>query len=1197
MSDSAGLDLAFVGTPGASPSRLATLAARTRPGSYDAFLADMIEALRAADPTLAAVAPDAATAGDWLWALLDAWATVGATLSFYQGQIAREGFLATAGQDDSLHMLLASIGYRRFPGVAGTAQILVNVTETTSVANATRIRTIPAPGEAPQYYETTHPLSARLEWNRAPLAIAATRPTPSVALAQDMVTIAGVNRSLANGSFVLLAGQSAGGPPSVTTALRTVVGVANAPGTLPGSTDTAVTLAPLGSPQAPATLLDPAIYRFRARSAMFGATAPAWSGLPEAIKARHAPVQGGVTRLAPGGAAWEPDNDGLPASPETGLAVTAADTLLAATPSGVFRRPGGAAGSWRVVTSLPRSGITALWASSDAGILVGTALGRVFRSRDDGVSWEDISSALAPRGSNTAALPALPVRSFAGIPGSGGSVILAGTDGGIFRADPVGQGWRPSQRGLPGGGSTPATVAVTAFALRPDDGSLFAATSAGMFASTDKGTSWRSVGGTAAGAITLLLGVVDAATHGFWLFAQDANGLRRSSDGGATWTPAGAGLDGKPMQAMTSVPDNAGQTTSLLAGSATAVVRSGDLGQSWQLVPGGPGGPCSGICTLSDGSNAIATPLLGVTATEWPGFSVAPGQIDLGSVQDPIEAGSWVVITQESAGKPTQWEACRVISAGHVFRSDFGLNRLVTRILVDPATRLDLFNLREAEVLVGSIPLALPDDGAPPPISGGGTIELALADNPAIRGLPSGQPVLIVARAPKVRLPGGAPWYDVLGMRKAAGGKCALTLQSRDGTPLLGEYDPAALTWLRTDEQSPEVWYRAVFTRIPGSATGNLRLPDRAPPMDPQSLSLAANVVMASQGLTVDDEVLGSGDPQAPNQTFRLSSAPLTWLRDSATAEPEPQLTVTIDGVPWARVDDFLASGPASRVYQLSLDADGGATIEFGDGQFGSRLPKGTDNVRATYRVGMQSSAAAENQISVLLDKNVGVAQATNPLPGQAPIAAESVHEARRQAGRVYGRLHRLVSLQDYEDFVVTRDGFRAARAQWFDMPEGRLLLVTVAPDAGVAWPDPALLESLHADMVAEQDRPGRVRVMGFTPVQLALEAQIALHAGSDPASALATIRGLLTTRFGAAGGNFGDVAALSDVVALIRSDSSVAGVTVEALYRSGLPATRETAIQAASGRLDRNSGTLRPAELLVFEPATVDLRIGGAHA
>ena len=60
-------------------------------------------------------------------ALLDAWALVADTVSFYTERIAQEGFLRTATELESLRLLARAIGYELRPGVAAEAELAFEV--------------------------------------------------------------------------------------------------------------------------------------------------------------------------------------------------------------------------------------------------------------------------------------------------------------------------------------------------------------------------------------------------------------------------------------------------------------------------------------------------------------------------------------------------------------------------------------------------------------------------------------------------------------------------------------------------------------------------------------------------------------------------------------------------------------------------------------------------------------------------------------------------------------------------------------------------------------------------------------------------------------------------------------------------------------------------------------------------------------
>ncbi|HLO28806.1 MAG TPA: hypothetical protein VK249_06710, partial [Anaerolineales bacterium] len=102
-------------------------------------------------------------------ALLDAWATVGDVLTFYQERIANEGYLRTATERRSILELARLTGYALRPGVASTAYLAYtidnNFKDEVIILAGARAQSAPGPGERPQTFETSEPLNARASWN------------------------------------------------------------------------------------------------------------------------------------------------------------------------------------------------------------------------------------------------------------------------------------------------------------------------------------------------------------------------------------------------------------------------------------------------------------------------------------------------------------------------------------------------------------------------------------------------------------------------------------------------------------------------------------------------------------------------------------------------------------------------------------------------------------------------------------------------------------------------------------------------------------------------------------------------------------------------------------------------------------------------------------------------------------------------
>jgi hypothetical protein len=176
---------------------------------------------------------------DFTIALLDAFATMGDVLTFYQERIANESYLRTATERRSLIELARLIGYELRPGVAASTDLAFTIDDApgafgqalsissntptapeapppVAIPARTAVQSIPPPGEAPQIFESVEDLEAHVEWN-------AMRPrlTLRQTITTDMTTlwISGVDHNLHVADQLLIV------PTSATATLRVISGV------------------------------------------------------------------------------------------------------------------------------------------------------------------------------------------------------------------------------------------------------------------------------------------------------------------------------------------------------------------------------------------------------------------------------------------------------------------------------------------------------------------------------------------------------------------------------------------------------------------------------------------------------------------------------------------------------------------------------------------------------------------------------------------------------------------------------------------------------------------------------------------------------------------------------------------------------------------------------------------------------------
>lgn len=270
---------------------------------------------------------------------------------------------------------------------------------------------------------------------------------------------------------------------------------------------------------------------------------------------------------------------------------------------------------------------------------------------------------------------------------------------------------------------------------------------------------------------------------------------------------------------------------------------------------------------------------------------------------------------------------------------------------------------------------------------------------------------------------------------------------------------------------------------------------DGALELDRDSAHLLGNVVQASHGETVLDEVLGSGDRASAFQRFDLKKSPLTFLPAATPEGSESTLELAVDGVRWSEVPRLYGRRPNDQVFELRHGDDGTTTVQFGDGVMGARLPTGAGSVRATYRFGAGlAGRVPAGSLTTLLQKPVGLGEATNPLAAEGGADAESLDDARENAPRTVRTFGRAVSLADFEDLSRASGEIAKARATWTWDGLDRLIHLTVAGQGGGELSEDTR-NALRATLDQARDPHVRLLIDNFKPVPVQLRAGI----GVDP--------------------------------------------------------------------------------------------------
>jgi len=320
---------------------------------------------------------------------------------------------------------------------------------------------------------------------------------------------------------------------------------------------------------------------------------------------------------------------------------------------------------------------------------------------------------------------------------------------------------------------------------------------------------------------------------------------------------------------------------------------------------------------------------------------------------------------------------------------------------------------------------------------------------------------------------------------------------------------------------------------------------------DPADLSVlapaSANLLRVRHGTQVS-AVLGSGDATQADQRFTTADAPIAYDLDES-GNPVPSMVVRVAGVRWDEVPSLYGVG-AAEVYGVRRGPDGAETLEFG----GARLPTGSGNVAAIYRVGGgEAGEVPSGAIQSLLGSVRGVKKVLGAGPTEGGADQDDEHRLRRLAptrARAFGRA---VSAEDLVDLALGYPGvthavtFDAAGPQGCPCNGVGLHLAFIR--RGEAGPRPALpgeILSLAGFLDARRDPTVPLCVCSGVVTNLHLTVALAVDPRREPAAVAATVTAALADPAGPLGPDqraLGQALDRSDVFAVIHAVAGVVGV------------------------------------------------------
>lgn len=351
---------------------------------------------------------------------------------------------------------------------------------------------------------------------------------------------------------------------------------------------------------------------------------------------------------------------------------------------------------------------------------------------------------------------------------------------------------------------------------------------------------------------------------------------------------------------------------------------------------------------------------------------------------------------------------------------------------------------------------------------------------------------------------------------------------------------------------------------------------------DPPTVAIYANVAAATHGET-RNETLGSGNGSQVFQKFALKQSPLTFVSAATASGTQSTLEIRVNDILWSEVSTFYGASSKDKVYITSTNDDGVVTVQFGDGITGARLPTGTENVKATYRVGTGLDGMVNaGQLSMLLTPQLGVNKVVNPLDASGADDPEERDDARTNAPLTVLTLDRIVSARDFEDFTRAYAGIGKAKADILWKGEQKIVYITIA---GADEEPVDKTSSLYTNLLSSIRQAGHsnnvVLLENYQPLSFSVKVNILVDEAYEFETVKADVLAALTENFSFETRDFGQDVTPAEVIAVIQAVEGVVYTDLELLNNKDPFAKEHFRLVSEIARVQ--AGTMLPAQLLVI--------------
>lgn len=592
-----------------------------------------------------------------------------------------------------------------------------------------------------------------------------------------------------------------------------------------------------------------------------------------------------------------------------------------------------------------------------------------------------------------------------------------------------------------------------------------------------------------------------------------------------------------------------------------------------------------GLLPVADGFFAAGTPPNTNPDAQWTRFHLRKRLLDLNKIFS-IATGSQIVLQNQG-----HYAVCQVTSVEEM--AGRGGRRIgsFSRVGVDCGEDLATFDRTTSQVWVQEDALA-PFDS--PPLQGN---EIIL--DKSVAGLKPGQMLILGGKPIRLqvtdehmlvsskdfqtrRLVPGTE-LAVIAPPSSTNGELLWELSDADGFTGQVGLKAGQFIWVPAQDEDGVVAESVIIANVDQQATTVLTLANAVGSVyDRSTVVLYGNVVPATHGQSVVAEVLGSGNTSIANQTFRLQRQPLSFVETNGAIAPD-SLHVKVNDIEWPRVESLTDLAPHERGYSVRQDAQGNATIVFGDDAHGARLPQGFNNISATYRYGSgQAGNVPANSLTLVRTRLPGVTAVTNPLAANGGVDAELTPNLDNLIGLKAAQ--RCVSLNDYRNASLAFPGIAKAQVEFMSVQDTPMVYVTVAGKDKPLERDSAPTSALEQYLEQNQANPDQpVQVKEFESVSFNLAADVLVDEGMELSNdqIKTALAKALVDRFGFNARELGQPVVIAELVAALQSFPGVRAVKVLLFYVMGQAETLNERIQPLPARIE--NGNPLPAQLVLI--------------